>query len=230
MKRLFTIFAAASLSIGAWAQGQPVDLGLSVKWASCNVGANEPYETGTLFAWGETAPKTIYSFSNYRWGSSNGWGGWSGLTKYNTKSERGPIDGKQILDDTDDAATVQCGPKWRTPSWPEREELLTKCRWEWKTVHGVPGYEVTSSSNGNSIFLPATGYMSEGNYYRAKEMGFYWTSALASDYPTLAYYLSFSETEILPNVHSSSYDMSRPQNQESRHYGFAVRPVLNERY
>lgn len=227
MKRLFSIIAATTLSIGALAQGQPVDLGLSVKWASCNVGAKEPYETGTLFAWGETAPKPTYSFSNYRWGLLNEW---NGLTKYNTKPERGPVDGKQILDDADDAATVQCGPKWRTPSWPEREELLTQCRWEWKTVHGVPGYEVTSSANGNSIFLPATGYMMDGNHFRAKEMGFYWTSSLDRDSPTHAYYLSFSENEIRPNTKGSYYDPSKPENLESRHFGFAVRPILNEQY
>ena len=77
-----------------------VDLGLSVKWATCNVGASSPEGYGDYFAWGETTIKSTYNWSTYKYcnGSS------STLTKYNTKSSYGTIDNKTKLDLSDDAA------------------------------------------------------------------------------------------------------------------------------
>lgn len=43
-----------------------IDLGLSVKWAACNLGAYSPEEPGDFFAWGETSPKHDYHWSNYK--------------------------------------------------------------------------------------------------------------------------------------------------------------------
>ena len=96
-----------------------VDLGLSVKWATCNVGANNPWEAGDYFAWGETEPKTEYSWATYKWS----YGTTRTLTKYCFNSERGIVDNKETLELDDDAAYVNWGVKWRITTVEEWEEL-----------------------------------------------------------------------------------------------------------
>ena len=123
---------------------QYVDLGLSVKWATFNVGATSPEEYGDYFAWGETEPKETYSWATYKWCDGTD----ANITKYNT------IDGKTILEPTDDAAQVHRGDKWRMPTKAECQELIDSCTWEWTTSNNISGYRVTGP-NGNSIFLPA---------------------------------------------------------------------------
>ena len=99
-----------------------VDLGLSVEWATCNVGANNAWEVGDYFAWGETEPKETYTWANYKWAATN----YDELTKYCSQVEFG-LDGftddKIILDSADDAAHVNLGGKWRMPSEQEWKEL-----------------------------------------------------------------------------------------------------------
>ena len=87
-----------------------VDLGLSVKWATFNVGATKPEGYGDYFAWGETEPKDVYDWSTYKWcnGSS------TTLKKYNVDSNRGTVDNKFFLESVDDVATVRWGGDWRT--------------------------------------------------------------------------------------------------------------------
>ena len=125
---------------------QYVDLGLSVKWATFNLGATAPEESGDYFAWGEVEPKAEYSWENYKWCD----GTESVMTKYNDE------DGKSILDMVDDAAHVNWGGDWRMPTKEELDELCDKCNWEWIMLNGVNGCKVTGP-NGNSIFLPAAG-------------------------------------------------------------------------
>ena len=129
-----------------------VDLGLSVKWATYNLGATKPEEYGNYFAWGETSPKEIYSWETYKWcdGTSNN------ITKYNS------IDNLTILQVEDDAAYVDWGENWRIPSRNELAELHTLCTWEWTTKNGVNGHVVTGP-NGNSIFIPAGGSYNQFN-------------------------------------------------------------------
>ena len=137
-----------------------VDLGLSVKWATCKIGAKSETDYGSYFAWGETAEKADYTWDTYKWGKyANSDKTDEGMTKYNTK------DGLTTLEAGDDPATVNWGSKWRTPTINECKELLdkTKCVWTWITKkdadgNDVNGYTVTSKINGNSIFLPAAGY------------------------------------------------------------------------
>lgn len=85
---------------------EPVDLGLSVKWANMNIGANLPGEFGSYFAWGETAPKAIYDWNTYKFLEN---GVFEHLTKYCAKSSQGKVDGKNTLEPEDDAAHVQWG-------------------------------------------------------------------------------------------------------------------------
>ncbi len=158
-----------------------VDLGLSVKWATMNVGANAPEEYGDYFAWGEISPKNDYSWNTY-FDSVNGSD--SNFKKYAT-------DKKTTLDPEDDAAHVNWGGSWRMPTKEEQDELCEKCTWTWTTQNGITGYKVTSKSNGNSIFLPAAGYRSDSGLGYAGSDGNYWSSSLNTSYSSNAYGLSF---------------------------------------
>lgn len=170
---------------------QAVDLGLSVKWASCNVGATRPEEYGDYFAWGEVKPKSVYDWSTYKYCN----GSYNTLTKYNTGSDYGRVDNKSTLEAQDDAATVNWGGAWRMPTKAEQDELRTKCKWVWTTLNGVNGYKVIGP-NGNSIFLPAAGYVDEGTLYGAGSLGGYWSSSLFTGYPSSAYYVYFNSDNV----------------------------------
>ena len=114
-----------------------VDLGLSVKWASCNVGAVKPTDCGDYFAWGETKPVPDYR-----------------AVHCHTWSTKMPsIGGNPEFD----AATANWGDQWRLPTPAEIDELIDKCHWEWTNEDGINGYRITGT-NGNSIFIPAAGY------------------------------------------------------------------------
>ncbi len=166
-----------------------VDLGLSVKWATCNVGATTPEEYGNYYAWGETTPKTTYyDWSTYKYCNGDKYS----MTKYCTYSDYGTVDNKTTLELSDDAAHVNWGGSWRMPTLAEQEELMdtNNCTWRWTTQNGVKGYKVTSKKNGNSIFLPAAGYRYDSNFYGAGNDGGYWSSSLYTYYSYYAYYLS----------------------------------------
>ncbi len=165
-----------------------VDLGLSVKWATCNVGATTPEEYGNYFAWGETTPKTTYSWSTYKYCN----GTYDSMTKYGT------VDNKTTLELTDDAAHVNWGGSWRMPTRAEQYELINtnNCTWTWTTQNGVNGYKVTSKKNGNSIFLPAAGSLDSSYLDDAGGYGFYWSSSHNTDYGNDAYYLLFDSGDV----------------------------------
>ena len=132
-----------------------VDLGLSVKWARFNVGADAPEDFGDYFAWGETEPKTTYNYQNYKYWKSYGW------AKYCDDGR--DADHQYVLEASDDAATVNWGGTWRMPTKEEFEELMkyentTK---QWTLENHVLGLRLTSKKNGNSIFLPAAGEYSD---------------------------------------------------------------------
>ena len=187
---------------------EAVDLGLSVKWASCNVGASSPEEYGNYYAWGEIETKNDYDWKTYKWCN----GSLSTLTKYNTKSYRGTVDNKTQLDLSDDAARANWGEKWRMPTMAEQDELRTKCTWIWTTQNGVNGYLVTSKKNGNSVFLPAAGYRDGTTLYDAGSGGYYWSSALLTGDPCSACNVGFGSSFVYMNYYA-------------RNYGQSVRPV-----
>lgn len=134
---------------------EAVDMGLSVKWASCNVGASCVYESGEYYAWGETEPKDYYDWDTYKWYDAEK----NQITKYCIDENEGTPDGKEVLDLEDDAAHVVMGGDWRTPTPEEWDELLDpkNCTWTWTKLNDVDGYEVVSQITGNSIFLPNVG-------------------------------------------------------------------------
>lgn len=188
---------------------EAVDLGLSVKWASCNVGAESPEEYGSYFAWGETEEKTSYSWTTYKWCN----GSYDNLTKYCTDSYYGTVDNKTTLDPEDDVAHVQWGGNWRMPTKAEQDELRSECSWYWTSVKGVNGYQVTGP-NGNSIFLPAAGgRLGTDVNYRGSD-GNYWSATLLENFSDIAYFLRF-------------YDGGYGWGNGDRTYGRTVRPVTD---
>ena len=192
-----------------------VDLGLSVKWATCNVGASSPSDYGNYYAWGETSRKRDYSCENYKFRvSGNDIVRNATFSKYNTKSGRGSVDNKTRLDLSDDAARANWGGKWRMPTKAEFDELVSNCTYTWTTQGGKNGYRVTSKKNGNSIFLPAAGFSPRrwASAIDAGSIGFYWSSSLSSDSPHYAWELNFISSSFTTGI-------------INRSDGFPVRPV-----
>ena len=191
-----------------------VDLGLSVKWATCNVGATAPEEYGDYFAWGETAPKSVYGWETYSLCDN---GNSRSLKKYNTTGSHGPVvDNKTTLDPEDDAASVNWGGSWRMPTNAEFEELFKNCSTEWTTQNGTSGLKVTSTNN-NSIFFPAAGFKYDVYTQDQGGKGYYWSSSLY----TVG--VDMSDRNAL-YMYFKSGDNSTG-GIEFRYEGFAVRPV-----
>ena len=188
--------------------GEAVDLGLSVKWATMNVGATSPEDYGGYYAWGETEEKDDYSWNTYKWcnGSENT------MTKYCTDSYYGTVDNKTLLDSEDDVAHVKWGGSWRMPTKAEQDELLNNCTWEWTTQNDVNGYTVTGP-NGNSIFLPAAGGRFITSLFKSGSLGYYWSSSLDVNFCRYYAYSLFFD--------SGSYSWSS----NDRYSGRSVRPV-----
>ena len=179
------------------AQGSAVDLGLSVKWASCNVGADSPEQHGSYFSWGEINTKSKYSDNNS-----------VTLGKQFSDIKANPLY---------DAAAVNCGSAWRLPTKEEFEELKKRCTWQWTTQSGKKGYKITGP-NGNNIFLPAAGHRLDASLYQIKDAhGHYWCSTPIENNTTSACAMDFN---------SRIYTMEN----ESRYYGFTVRPVVATNY
>lgn len=189
-----------------------VDLGLSVMWATCNLGANSPEEYGGYYAWGETEEKGIYNWETYKWCE----GAIKTLTKYCTDISYGTIDGKTELDIEDDAAHMKLDGSWRMPTIGEIEELKNECTWEWTECNGVDGQLVTGP-NGNSVFLPAAGYRSYSSLISEEDGGYYLSTKLYEGYSSYwnnhCCVLEFDDDDVYTD---ESY----------RHYGLSVRPVI----
>jgi len=156
---------------------QWIDLGLpsGLEWSNMNVGATTETGYGDYFAWGETTPKTDYSWSTYAWGTD-----WNALTKYNYDSSYGNVvDNKTVLDPEDDAASVNWGGTCRMPTAAEFRELVNNTTKAWVTDYngsGINGY--TFTGNGNTIFLPAVGNRDDAGFYGAGTYGIYWSSSI----------------------------------------------------
>ncbi len=187
-----------------------LDLPSGTKWACCNVGANSPAECGDYFAWGETTPKPYYAKNNYKWYSG---GDDHKITKYCSNSEYGVVDNIVGLELEDDAAYVNWGPEWRTPSLTQIWELLHNTTSKWTKVNGMSGFLFKSNTNGIAIFLPAAGYTKNGVQDLGGD-GRYWSRGYYYDIrPNLGYILGFiSQSGLMPYYYN-------------RHVGASVRPV-----
>ncbi len=150
-----------------------IDMGTGVKFACCNVGASTPADYGDYFAWGETSPKSDYSWSTYKWCNGRS----TTMTKYCTSSSFGTVDNLRQLELSDDAARAVMGGTWRMPTITELSALSSNCTWSWTSNGGHYGYLVTAS-NGNKLFLPAAGFRNETSLYGEGSGGSYWSSTL----------------------------------------------------
>ena len=200
---------------GAWpvdGNHEYVDLGLNsgTLWATCNVGAIRPEEYGDFFAWGETTPREEYTYENYKWWYFDE-SGYRNISKYNTKSNFGPVDNKTELEPEDDAAYVNWGTLWRMPSLEQVVELVNSCSWQWTQKNGVIGHLLTGP-NGNTMFLPAAGYYDGSSPEYVGTYGIYWSRSLYSYLPDRAYALYFD------SQYWDSEDFSR-------YYGHVIRAV-----
>ena len=204
-------YASCSVTVETPCPSGAVDLGLSVYWGTTNIGASKPEDYGDYYAWGETEPKESYSWSTYKYGTSS-----SGpFFKYNTSDSYGTVDNKTVLEPEDDVARVKLGGEWRMPTDAEWTELRTKCTWTWTTNYngtGVKG-QIVTATNGNSIFLPAAGYRRDTKLYDAGSYGYYWSSSLNTDKPSIAWYVNFNSGTV------------RRRDYGYRSYGQSVRPV-----
>lgn len=209
---------------------EAVDLGLSVKWANMNVGAESVSDYGDYFAWGETegynSGKDNFSESTYKYYMSttekytdkDGFevvtGEKQGYTKYVADDKYGYDgfrDDKTTLDLEDDAANANWGGEWRMPTKAEQDELREKCSWQWCALNNVWGYKVVGP-NDNYIFLPAAGYRVGSSLYNVDSWGNYWSSSLYPSGSSGAYGLGFYSYY----VDCGYYD---------RYYGLSVRAV-----
>ena len=201
-----------------------VDLGLpsGTKWAAYNVGATKPEDYGSYFAWGETAHKSNYSWSTYKWGTAEG-----KLTKYCNNSEKGkdgytdaanPEIGKVLTEllPEDDAASVNWGGDWRMPTKEQIEELIAYTYNAWESGYNgttVSGRKFTNKNDASKfIFLPAAGDRYGASSYDVGSNGHYWSSSQEESGTTSAYDINFSVGHV-------------SQDYNSRVFGRPVRPV-----
>ena len=188
------------------ARPEAVDMGLSVKWATCNLGATAPEEAGDYYAWAETSVKERYDKDTYIFTGEGPYG----LTKYNAGFKL-----NYLAEAEDDVVAVKMGGGWRMPTFTEMNELVQQCDWLLTEQNGVAGYKVTSRTTGNSIFLPSAGYMEGSGLHFKGTAGRYWTSTRHPYHPQCAMNLFFSEEY----HYAYFYD---------RYRGYAIRPVFSE--
>ncbi len=179
-----------------------VDLGLSITWASWNLGATstttEDGQTigqvgqyGEYYAWGENSPKETYTSANYT---------------YTENVNKLPAD--------HDAAAQNWGDGWRMPTEAEWNELVESCTIQWESVNGIQGQRYTSRRNGKSIFLPAAG-VKRSSVSFSGSYGYYWSSTKNPIHDTEGSCMVFSEDKQF-NDPSQSY---------TRFTGLQIRPV-----
>lgn len=183
-----------------------VDLGLpsGTLWATQNMGASAPEQTGDYYAWGELEPKEIYTWATYTLcgGTSRT------LSRYCGNADYGTVDNKVQLALEDDAANQQWGGLWRMPTKAQAQELKSQCKW---VLDSARGCYLLTGPNGNTLFMPLTGYKEGSNVYGKASAGYFWSSTLGNGYPYNAFCLVFEQSAFDKNV--------------LRHCGRTIRPV-----
>lgn len=179
----------------------PVDLGLSVMWAPCNIGADSLTNKGKYYAWGEIIEH--YRFTHGLEGDASSIGDISGNPRY-------------------DVARYKLGNGWRIPTLMEGEELIEKCRWQKVNDTNKQGYNVIGP-NGNSIFLPRTGMltslMSTLKPHDDTNTAYYWLSTPFEEKYTSVLEYDFEDNPSIKNNNPRCYTQS------FRDFGFCVRAV-----
>ncbi len=209
---IYTVQKKANLTNGMYyttslamaEETRAVDLGLSVKWATVNVGATSETGYGYMFVWGDTNGYSSSDASDHNFSYTQQYVAWYG-----------------------DAATTNMGKNWRMPTNDEMGELTSNCTWEWTDNYngsGVAGYTVTSKITGytdRSIFLPAVGYRSHTNIYNQGTNGYYWTSTIFTNNYRNAYHLFFSSSSVDRDGLSNSSGLEH-------YHGASIRAVIRQ--
>lgn len=193
-----------------------VDLGLPSGnlWASYNIGSSRPEEYGNYYAWGELTPKASYTWNNYKWKDDN--------NKYNTDSTSVYLSSKIELDMEDDAANYNWGGNWHIPTFEDYNELSIECEWFETQINGISGVCVVGF-NGNSIFIPYGGVITEGNTPTLKGSYFYtFTSTLFYGAANGYYYEKYPWGDDPLALTNREWT-----HQFKRSSGFTVRPVYS---
>lgn len=169
-------------------------------WATTNIGANEPWDSGYYFWWGDTIG---YKREGNAWVASDG----SSLN-FGFRTENTPTYGKsnatlktegwlteeEILAPEHDAAQKHWGGEWRLPTHQEMNYLVSLCDWIWTTTNNVKGYVIRGRGeySSASIFLPITGF-GEGTSLSYGANGYYWlsTPTFVGSYYNMPYYASY---------------------------------------
>ena len=190
-----------------------VDLGLpsGTMWATCNVGADKPEDSGLLFQWGRT--------DGYKYGDENNQFKMDDLTTASGKLYKE----NEILDLVDDAAHVNMGGKWRMPTNDQLKELINNTTHNAVTINGVKGILLTSNINGQLMFIPFGGWWDDDNFDYAGYYAIMWSSQVrASCVDNNAYILSCYSGGVA-GVGAASVNYL-----DFRSYGFSVRGVFNK--
>ena len=206
-----------------------VDLGLSVKWAKCNLGASSIGDKGDTYAWGEIKAKSEYDWSNYKFGKEPPFSKYQPKEKILVKKhlfradEYKTIgDGKTVLELCDDVAHAKMGGKWRMPTIEEFRELCDKCTWTRQIIDGEEGYMVKSKKKGFTdkwIFFPSSSYndLSEADSWFDDDLFIIWTSSLDVDDCKTAWGV---------NIHNRGRTVVRETGTSVRMNAWYIRPVL----
>ena len=158
---------------------EAVDLGLTVLWANCNLGAKQPRDYGAHVAWGEPTGM-LWSGAGIGW-NDNGY-------TWNTSNYGGNNPPADIAETSLDIVAQNWGDGWHIPSYSEAKELCEQCQWKLQTYGDIKWYEVIGP-NGNSIIMPLPGIYGDDLYSANRfqrgplgvnERGYYWTSSSCS--------------------------------------------------
>ena len=193
-----------------------IDLGLSVLWATCNVGANSMAESGNYIGWASTTDYPLY----YDYSIPM-------LLMYDAITEVTGVDGEidYIFNPPYDAASTYWGGAWRTPNKSEFQELIDNTSQTYETIDGITGYKITSKVEGFTdkyIFLPCSGYYDPYHNRTHESWSYYLTSTPVSTHTSssydmyMVYFFRRDDTDYFTLTNSTSRLL----------YSGAVRPVL----
>lgn len=168
-----------------------IDLGLpsGIKWAEWNIGASSPEQAGNYYAWGEISTKSDYGWATY-FDSKDG----ENFKIYFIYNKQRKLGKNSVINTQRDVAYVKWGNGWHMPSADQIEELYKQCKSTWTTFRGVKGVRFTGP-NGNSIFLPAAGYMHRKTKNDQGTGCYYWSGNLLSEDRKAVFMKSYNESD-----------------------------------
>jgi len=189
-----------------------LELPSGLLWCEYNLGAIPGSKAenwyGEHYAWGEIFPKEDYSWGTYTYSGTDG----VYLIKYNNYLRYGNIDNLMQLEQEDDAAYNTINHEYRMPTVKDCDELLRNTIYKWiKNYDNIPGLNgmlFTSAMNGNTLFIPASGYSDEYYIKNTGNMGEIWTSILDNDNPLAAFGLHINSSGIEIGIGERQYGRS----------------------